>query len=108
MLGNRGRRAGPLRISGVGENLVAGEFDGADLVLPAFEHVKLDVHRVRRRMVQLHVLDLKIEVAVVAVKIRQRVAVVVEVVLLEIPAAGQPGKHPAPPGLEFACAIPSA
>ena len=52
-------------------------------------------------MIQLHVLDFKIQIAVVAVKLRQRVLVVVKLVLLEHAAARQPGKHPALPGLEL-------
>ena len=90
----------------VTENLVAGEFDRADLVLSAFKNVETDVHRVGRRILELGILDLKIEITVAAVKFRQRVLVILKLVLLEHPVAGQPGKHPMPPGLELLAQFP--
>ncbi len=91
----------PVEDLGVGENFIAGKFHVADLVLAAFVHVVLDVHRVGVRALQLDVLDFKIQETVVAVIIREQVAVGVKVILLEITGAGQPGKRPAPPDFEF-------
>ena len=49
---------------------------------------------------ELHVLDLEIDVAVVAVEVRQRVLVLLELIVLEVAAAGEPGKHPMLAGLD--------
>ena len=85
----------------VGENFAAGDFHVADLVLAAFVHDELHVHDVRHRAVQLHIRDRKIKVAVVAVEICQPVFVAVKILLLEIAAAGEPGKRPALFRFEF-------
>src|SRR5665213_2982463 len=95
----------PLGDFRVAENFAAGDLDGANLVLPAFEDVILHVQRAGRGMLQLHVRDGKIQIAVAAVKIGQRVAVGVKIILLVIAAARQPGKHPAPPRLDFAAQL---
>ncbi len=87
---------------GIGENLVAGELDGADLVLRPFKNVILHVQRVGGGMHQLHILDLEIQVAVLVVEIAERIAIGVKIVLLEITAAGEPGEEPAPAELELA------
>ena len=92
----------PLDDFRVAENFVAGDFHCAHFVLPAFVNGIIDIHHVGRGPLQFHVLDFKIKITVVAVKIAQPVAVAVEIFLLKITAAGEPGKKPAPPDLEFA------
>ncbi len=52
-------------------------------------------------MLELHVLDLEIKIALVAIKRGQRIPVIVKIILLEHATAGHPGKHPALLGLDL-------
>src|SRR5258708_7437547 len=79
----------------IAENLIAGELDRTDFVLPPFVNVKLNRQPAHRRMLKFYILDLKIKIAVVAIKLDELVAVVIEIILLENAAARQPRKHPA-------------
>mgnify|MGYP003332421861 CR=1 FL=1 len=74
--------------------------DRADLVLLALEDDELDRHAVRARILELHFLDLEIEIALVAVKLRELFLVVVELVVLELVRAGEPREEPVLLGLE--------
>ena len=67
------------------EQLVAGELDRADLVLRAFVDDEPDDHGPGRRIDELHVLDLEINVALVAVKLGQLLLVLLELLVLETP-----------------------
>ena len=83
------------------EQLVAGEVHRPHLVLPPLEHLEPDHQRVRRGMDHPHVLDLKIQVAVLAVIIGQRIPVVREIVAVQHPRTRQPGPHSVLGGLDL-------
>ena len=56
-------------------------------------------------MLKLNILDLEINVALAAVKLGQLLAVVFELLILENPAARDPGKHPVPARLDGAAQL---
>ncbi len=101
MLDNHARHAGRLRFSASVKILPPEIFTSPTLYWRPSSTKYLMIHRVGGGAVELDVLDFKIQVAVVAIIIRQPVAVAVKIILLEIARAGQPGKRPAPPDFQF-------
>ena len=96
------RQAVGLRDVGGAEQNIPGVFDGAHFVLAAFKHIEPHDHRLRRGMRQFHLLDFKINVALLVVELGQLFLVIVKLVLLEAAAAGEPGEHPVAAGFEEA------
>ena len=79
---------------GHAEQLVAGEFHRPDLVLRALVKNEPNDHRLGRRIQELDILDLEVDVALFPVELDQLLLILVELVVLEDAAAGDPGKHP--------------
>ena len=94
------RAADAFRDVRVAEKFVAGDFYRADFILAAFIDDDADHQRPRSRMLELDVLDVEINVALIAIKFRELLLVIVELFVLENSAAGHPGEHPMLPGLD--------
>ena len=82
------------------EKIVAFDVEGADFVLTAFRDDETDDHSGWGDVIELDVLNGKINIAVVLVVFHQGVLVVVKVVLLQNTCTGQPRKHPAAAGFD--------
>src|SRR5262249_17410639 len=86
---------------GIAEQFIAGEFHRANFVLAAFVDNNADDQSARRGMLELDILDVKIDEALVPIKFRELLLVIFELLVLENAAARRPGKHPMPPGLDL-------
>src|SRR5262249_31142280 len=82
------------------EKLIALEFDGADPVLLPFRDNKPDDHMARIRVLELNVLNLEIDIAIIAVKLRQLLLVIIKLLILQNTRTSDPGKHPTLPGFD--------
>src|SRR4029077_11469750 len=76
------------------EQFIAGKLDGADPVLRAFINQEANNHRPGRRIKELNLLDIEVQVAVFAIEVEQRLLVLDELLVLEVTVPGDPGEHP--------------
>ncbi len=83
-----------------GELRISLELNRADFVAPAFVNDEADHHPCGADGVELHLLEIEVDEALVPVKIPQLFLVFLKLFFLELAAAGQPGKHPVPPRLD--------
>src|ERR1051326_9411919 len=93
------KRAHALSKVSVGEEFIAGEFNGPDFILDAFINMKTDDKRAGRGINELDIFDFKIDVAVIPIKLLEFFLIVLELFVFEHTTAGNPGKHPMAPGL---------
>ena len=77
-----------------------------DLVASALVNDEADRHPCGAYGVELHLLEIEVYVALVPVKISELFLVLLKLFLLELAAAGQPGKHPVPPRLDLLPQLP--
>ena len=77
-----------------GEEFVVFEFDGADFILCALRDHKAERHVLGVLVIKLHIFQLEIDVAFVAIKIRELILVLFELLVFEHTTAGNPGEHP--------------
>ena len=83
-----------------GKEFVAGELNRANLVLRTLIDHEPDDHCPWSRVQNLHFLNLKVDVAVIAKKFPQLLLIVLKLLVLKKAAAGNPGKHPVFAGLD--------
>jgi hypothetical protein len=83
-----------------GKERHAFEINGAHLVLAAFGHeeVKLDAAGFHRDLFDF--LEFEIDVAGVAIELRQPILVILQFLLLQMSGLGEPGKPPPAPGFD--------
>ena len=84
----------------LGEQLVAIECDGSDLVLRSFRDREVQNEVVGLGIFEAGLLELHVDVALVRVELPELVLVFLEDVVLETSGPGDPGEHPPTPSLD--------